>query len=119
MRRLFGLILVILLAVGVYYYYSRNDRNFTSDVDSVKEYTEDAATTSAVKAALSLNKQVSSLDIRVETTKSNVTLSGEVPSADDKRVAEEITRGTKGVSDVVNNIKIVTPNQTAKTEKKN
>jgi len=35
-----------------------------------------------------------------------VTLTGRVPTEDDKRVAEEITRSTKGVGNVVNNLQV-------------
>jgi len=92
-------------------------------IAGAKDYTEDTATTSAVKSALALNKQLSSSDIHVDSTNNpgksgnDVTLTGHVPTEDDKRVAEEIARGTKGVANVVNNLQVDPKTQAANTEK--
>ena len=56
--------------------------------------------------ALALNKQVSAFDVHVETSNNEVTLTGQVPTTDDKRVAEEIARSTKGVAKVVNHLQV-------------
>ncbi len=106
-RSIISVLLMILIAVCVLYYlYGYPHRNISTDIKAVEEYAGDAATTSAVKTALGLNKQLSDSDIHVETSDNKVTLSGQVPSADDKRLAEEITHGTKGVAAVVNNLQI-------------
>ena len=76
-----------------------------------------------MKTALALNKQVSAFDINVVTTNhvttghNNVTLTGQVPTDGDKRVAEEIVRGTKGVADVVNNLQVIPEMQAAPADK--
>ena len=94
-----------------------------TDFNSAKEYTEDAATTSAVKSALALNKQLSSFDIHVDSVDNpgksgnDVTLSGHVPTEDDKRLAEEIARSTRGVANVVNNIEVEPKIQAANPER--
>ncbi|HXU09093.1 MAG TPA: BON domain-containing protein, partial [Blastocatellia bacterium] len=99
------------------------NRDISADFNTAKEYTEDASTTAAVKSALALNKQLAPLDIHVssannaDTKNNNVTLSGKVPSEDDKRVAEEIARATKGVANVVNDIQIEPKTQASNTEK--
>ncbi len=110
---------VLLLIVGgaIYYFYSYRNRDISADISSVGEYTGDAATTTAVKAALALNNRVSSFDIHVETNKNDVTLTGQVPTEDDKRVAEEITRSTNGVAKVVNNLVADPGIQAANAEK--
>ena len=77
------------------------------------KYTGDAATTTRVKTALALNKHVSAFDIHVETSNNNVTLTGQVQTDNDRRVAEEIVRGTKGVTTVTNNLKVYPKIQTA------
>jgi len=114
---------VLLIAGVVYYFYGYRDRDISSDFNSAKEYTEDAGTTAAVKSAFALNKQLASLDIHVssannvETKDNNVTLTGKVPTEDDKRVAEEITRGTKGVAMVINNLEVEPKTLAANPEK--
>ena len=98
-------VILIVVAVG-YYSYGDRYRNISADINSVDKYSGDAATTTRVKTALALNKQVSAFDIHVETSNDNVTLTGQVPTDNDRRVAEEIVRGTKGVTTVVNNLKV-------------
>jgi len=98
-------VILIVVAVGFYSYGDRY-RNITTDINSVDKYTGDAATTTRVKTALALNKQASAFDIHVETSNNNVTLTGQVPTDNDRRIAEEIVRGTKGVATVVNNLKV-------------
>ena len=118
-----AVVTLLVLAGGLYYFYGYRHRNISADFNTAKEYTEDAATTSAVKSALALNKQLSSLDIHVDSTNNpgmsgnDVTLTGQVPAEDDKRVAEEIARSTKGVSSVVNNLEVVPKAQAANPEK--
>jgi osmotically-inducible protein OsmY len=106
-RSILSLVVIIIVVVGaVYYFYSYRNRNVSADIDSVEKYTGDAATTTAVKAALALNKQVSSLDVHVETSGGNVTLTGQVRSEDEKRMVEEIVRGTKGVASLVSHLQV-------------
>lgn len=108
-------VILIVVAVG-YYSYGDRYRNISADIDSVDKYTGDAATTTRVKTALALNKQVSAFDIHVETSNNNVTLTGQVPTDNDRRVAEEIVRGTKGVAIVANNLKVAQKIQAVSAE---
>jgi osmotically-inducible protein OsmY len=118
-----AVVTILLIAGGLYYFYGYRHRDISSDFNAVKEYSEDAATTSAVKSALALNKQLSSLDIHVDSINNpgksgnDVTLTGHVPTEDDKRVAGEIARGTKGVANVVNNLQVDTKIQAVNAEK--
>lgn len=118
-----AVVTVLLIAGAAYYFYGYRHRDISSDFNAAKQYTEDAATTSAVKSAIALNKQLSTLDIHVDSINSpgksgnDVTLTGHVPTEDDKRVAEEITRSTKGVGDVVNNLEVDPQTQSANAEK--
>lgn len=112
-RSIIAAVLTVLLIAGAaYYLYGYRNRDISSDFNAAKEYTEDAATTSAVKSALALNKKSSSFDIHVNSIDSpgksgnDVTLTGHVPTEDDKREVEAIARGTKGVGNVVNNLEV-------------
>jgi len=117
-----AVVTLLVIAGALYYYYGYRDRDISDDFNAVKEYTEDAATTTAVKSALALNKQLSSFDIHVGSTNNpdksgnDVTLTGHVPTEDDKRVAEEVARSTKGVANVVNNLQVDPKAQAANTE---
>ena len=118
-----AVVTVLLIAGAVYYFYGYRNRDISSDFNSAKEYTEDAGTTVAVKSAFALNKQLASLDIHVssannvDTKENNVTLTGKVPTEDDKRVAEEICLGTKGVAMVVTNLEVEPKTLAASPEK--
>ena len=95
---------VLVIAGAVYYFYGYRNRDISSDFNAAREYTEDAGTTAAVKSALALNKQVASFDIHVDsannadTKGNNVTLTGHVPTEEDKRVAEVVCAQHKGVA---------------------
>ena len=118
-----AVVAIAIIAGVVYYFYGYRERNLSADLGSVKDYTEDLATTSAVKSALALNKQLSGLDIHVfsrnnpATSGNDVTLTGRVPTEDHKRAAEEIARNTKGVANVVNNLEVVSSIQVANPDK--
>lgn len=118
-----AVVTVLIIAGGLYYFYGYRHRDISSDFNAARNYTEDASTTAAVKSALALNKQLSALDIHVDSTNNpgasgnDVTLTGNVPTEDDKRVAEEIARGTKGVARVVNNLQVSPKTQSANDEK--
>jgi osmotically-inducible protein OsmY len=118
-----AVVTILIIAGALYYFYGYRHRDISSDFNAAKDYTEDTATTGAVKSALALNKQVSSFDIHVDSTNNpgnsgnDVTLTGHVPTDDDKRVAEEIARSTKGVANVVNNLQVDLKTQAANTEK--
>jgi osmotically-inducible protein OsmY len=60
-----------------------------------------------VKAQLLLEKDLDSLDIRVETTAGIVTLRGQVIREAQSRLAERIVRSIKQVRGVVNKISIM------------
>ena len=118
-----AVVTLLVIAGGLYYFYGYRHRDISSDFNAAKEYTEDAATTSAVKSALALNKQIASFDIHVDSINNpgksgnDVTLTGHVPTEEDKRVAEEIARSTKGVANVVNNLQVDPKTQSANAEK--
>jgi hyperosmotically inducible protein len=96
-----GLALALLLSlVGV-------QAAMTADKsEKVEQYVDDAAITTAVKAKLAADKVKTLARVSVDTIQGVVTLTGTVESADQKKHAEEVARGVKGVSKVVNNLQI-------------
>ena len=101
----FGLVLLLLLILvgAIYFVYTRN-ASVQGAFHSVKETTEDAATTSRVHTALILSKRASPYSIKVETVQGEVTLTGQVPTAEAKTVAGAIAQDTAGVKQVHNDL---------------
>jgi len=101
-----SLLVVLLIIGGLAYYFRSRDTPIKQAFYSVKETSEDLATTSKVKTALSLSKHLSALDIGVSTSKGEVTLTGQVPSQETKSLAGSIVQDTSGVRQVHNNLSI-------------
>jgi hyperosmotically inducible protein len=95
--------LLVLIVVAVYFVATRNS-SVQNAFSSIKETTEDAATTSRVRTALLLSKHVSPFDIKVQTIQGEVTLEGQVPSEQVKSVAGAIAQDTSSVKLVHNNL---------------
>jgi hyperosmotically inducible periplasmic protein len=104
-KALLGLVLLVLLVAAVYFFSARNS-SIQNAFSSIKESTQDAATTSRVRTALLLSKNVSPFDIKVETINGEVTLEGQVPSEHVKTVAGAIAQDTASVKQVHNNLGI-------------
>ena len=104
-----GLVVAVLLLVviggAIYYFYSRSP-SLQNAFRSVKESSQDTATTSKVRTALLLSKHVSAFDIKVETSQGEVTLTGQVPSEEIKAVAGAIARDTSGAKQVHNELTV-------------
>jgi hyperosmotically inducible periplasmic protein len=80
----------------------------TATRESTGEYIDDATTTTKVKAAFVKDPVVSAMDVKVDTFKGAVQLSGFVDTAEQKARAEQIAAGVTGVSAVKNNITVKT-----------
>ena len=104
-RTLVVLTLLVLIAVAVYFVSSRNS-SVQNAYSNFKESTQDAATTSRVRTALLLSKQVSPFDVKVQTMQGEVTLEGQVPSEQVKTVAGAIVQDTSSVKQVHNNLSV-------------
>jgi osmotically-inducible protein OsmY len=75
--------------------------------EKVKESVGDAVITTKIKAEFAKDKEVSALNIKVDTDdKGVVTLSGNARSKAEADKAVKIARDTKGVSSVKNEIKV-------------
>ncbi|NGZ07675.1 MAG: BON domain-containing protein [Magnetococcales bacterium] len=90
---------------------------------SFSEHTKDAWLTNEVKIRLLADEQVRGLDIKVETTKTIVYLTGTAQSAAERNRAVEIARKVGGVKEVVSYIEInpksqpLSPGSEPKTDK--
>lgn len=71
---------------------------------STGEYIDDAAITAKVKAALVKDPLVKATEVKVDTFKGTVQLSGFVDNNDQRAQAERIAASTAGVMSVKNNI---------------
>ncbi len=66
----------------------------------------DATLTASVKMALAFERGVKASQITIHTDRGTVTLSGEVGSEAERRLAARVARDTDGVKDVVNQIQV-------------
>ena len=97
---------LLVLVVGAGYYIFTRNSSVQNVYSSIKESTQDAATTSRVRTALLLSKHVSPFDIKVDTIQGEVTLEGQVPSEQLKTVAGAIAQDTSSVKQVHNNLSV-------------
>jgi hyperosmotically inducible protein len=119
-RSLIGIIILLLIvlvvAAGVSYTVNARGGSVKAAWNSIKESSEDAATTTKVKTAFALSRHVSAFDINVNTKQGQVTLNGQVPSEEIKAMAGVIAQDTSGVKQLNNHLGIdpaVRPNPEA------
>ena len=95
---------LLVLVMGAIYFIATRNSSVQNVFSSIKESTQDAATTSRVRTALLLSKHASPFDIKVQTIQGEVTLEGQVPSEQVKSVAGAIAQDTSSVKQVHNNL---------------
>ncbi len=100
------LLLVVLVVGGALFYRRTSGTSLWETLRSVKDTSQDAATTSKVKTALLLSKHVSAFDIKATTSQGEVTLTGEVPTEESRRLAGAIAQDTSGVAQVRNKLTV-------------
>lgn len=100
------LLLVVLVVGGALFYRRTSGTSLWETLRSVKDTSQDAATTSKVKTALLLSKHVSAFDIKTTTSRGEVTLTGELPTEETRRLAGAIAQDTSGVAQVRNNLTV-------------
>jgi len=98
------LALAALLAVSIGFVSFTSGCAATATRESTGQYVDDSATTIKVKAAFVEDPIVKALDVKVETFKGVVQLSGFVNTAEEKSQATRIARTVAGVTDVKNSI---------------
>jgi osmotically-inducible protein OsmY len=104
--RLFPALILVVVVLGAAYYFFTRNASVQNAFHFVRDSTQDATTTSSVRTALLLSKNVSPFDIKVQTSQAEVTLDGQVPSEQIKAVAGAIALDTSGVKEVHNNLAI-------------
>jgi osmotically-inducible protein OsmY len=105
--RLFALIvLVALIAGGLYYWRSSNPESRQESLKVVGREIKDTALTGAVKTAFELNRNLKSLPISVSTEQGIVTLRGDVPQPDSRELAEQVAAAVPEVRQVVNHLRV-------------
>jgi hyperosmotically inducible protein len=80
----------------------------TATRESTGEYIDDASISAKVKAALVKDPVVKAIDVKVDTFKGAVQLSGFVDTPEQRAQAERIAASTNGVQSVKNNIQLKT-----------
>jgi hyperosmotically inducible periplasmic protein len=85
---------------------SRSATDETDDRRSFGRWVDDATTTAAVRMALATNGNIKARDISIETRDDVVTLSGNVDTAQQSELAEQIARNTTNVRDVNNGLRV-------------
>ncbi|SDD04288.1 BON domain-containing protein [Paraburkholderia lycopersici] len=83
-----------------------NDSAPSGGSESVGQHVDDATITTKVKAELMGAKNVKSTHIHVKTRKGVVSLTGTVPSAEDRDNAKQVVEGVSGVTSVKNHLKV-------------
>ena len=99
-----AVVVVFFIAIGVWYYVQGNNGSVKAAWSSIKESSEDAATSTKVKTALMLSRHVSPFDIDISTKQGVVSLAGQVPSEEVKAMAGAIAKDTSGVKELHNNL---------------
>lgn len=83
---------------------ARTDANADPNQRPFGVFVDDATTTAMVKSKLLANPNTKGLEIDVDTRGDVVTLSGEVASAEEKQLAEELAKNTGDVKQVRNQL---------------
>ena len=74
--------------------------------ETLGQHVDDATTTTKVKAELLSAKNVKSQHIHVKTRKGVVSLTGTVPTAEDRDNADQVVQNVSGVASVKNHLKV-------------
>ena len=106
-RLLVALLLLVAAGVGVFAF---GDRAALSDIgktlSTVRESSLDKALEAKVRSALALSRRVSGLQIEVAAHARIVVLTGRVPTAEVRSIAEAIVSDTPGVAGVENRLQV-------------
>jgi hyperosmotically inducible periplasmic protein len=105
MRKVIGVVLIIIIVGCGYYVYTHGWKKPES-FRAIFSSTGDPALARKTKTALGLSKRLAGYDIQVAANDGVVTLGGQVPSEDVKSLAGAIARDTPGVTEVNNEIAV-------------
>lgn len=100
-----GSVACVMFALNVSAQTTSTSSSSSSDT-SVGQKVDDSTITTKVKAELLGAKNVKSTHIHVKTRAGIVSLTGTVPSAEDKTAAQDVVSNVSGVASVKNHLKI-------------
>jgi len=83
-----------------------NYNNESNESSAIENIASDAAITISIKKKYAVDDRINSFNIRVHTINGKVTVTGTVPNKEVKNLVIAIAKDTKGVSDVITNLKI-------------
>jgi hyperosmotically inducible periplasmic protein len=86
--------------------YTAETKDAPSKTEKAKEVVEDAVITTKIKAEFARDKQVSAMNIKVDTDKGVVKLTGNAKSKEEADKAVSIAQSVKGVVSVKNDIQV-------------
>jgi len=104
MQQRLGTMLVLMLVLMLLVAFVAGCHTMTGQ--TVGQSIDDSAITTAVKTKLAAERLATLTHVSVETVRGTVYLTGIVPTAHDKRRAEQLAWEVGGVKDVVNNLQL-------------
>ena len=99
-------VLGLALAPAAYAADKAAEKSGSGTMAKAKEVVDDATITTKIKAEFAKDKAVSALNIKVDTDKGVVKLSGNAKSKDEAAKAESIAKSAAGVVSVKNDIQV-------------
>lgn len=109
LRRLFALVvIVVLVGGGLYYWKYQTTGRRPRSLEELGEGIGDVKLTAQVKAALALNRNLKPFAIGVSAEEGVVTLRGDVASAELKDLATQLAEAVPEVRQVVSHLRIAT-----------
>ncbi len=87
--------------------FAQNDAAPSGSSETVGQHMDDSQITTRAKADLLGTKDLKSTDIHVKTHKGTVSLTGTVPTAEERDMAADVVKKISGVRSVKNHLKVV------------
>ena len=114
MKRLLAFLILVILVIGALYYWKTGTSPVTpgqmasvnQTVDAVGEKLKSTKTSSSVKAAFELNRELAPLSIDVSADGDAVVLRGDVPTPETRALAEKVAASVPDVAQVRNELRV-------------
>lgn len=106
LSRLFALIVLVAMVAAGLYYWKVKEGELPPGLSALGHKLDEAKLVASVKAALELNQRLAGLRLRVECEDDVVTLRGDVPDEDTRRVAQGVAAAVPGVRQVVDHLRV-------------
>ncbi len=113
--RLFALIVLVGLVAAGLYYWKVKEGELPPGLSALGHKFDEAKLVASVKTALELNQRLADLRLRVECEDDVVTLRGDVPDEDTRRIAQNVAAAVPGVRQVVDHLRVTGAQARAET----